>query len=159
MSRAPERTRFLAERLVELWLPAFELKGFREVECRLQKKDSPLGGRELSLERWGEVYVDSVHLWFDKYDSPRFQVSFDRRLGSDTDQRLRGGNLVKRRREYYHEWGKPRWVPLGLWRERHARACVAAVVRASPQILEFLETGERGLNINRAVRFRAPSPR
>ncbi|MBM4383627.1 MAG: hypothetical protein FJ091_09700 [Deltaproteobacteria bacterium] len=129
--------------------------GFAEVECNLRRSDSPLDGRELQFESWGAEYVDTVHLWFDKYDSPRFQIAFNRRLISDQDQIVRGGRLVRRASEYYHEWGKPRWQPLLLWTERRARSQVDVVVRRTPQIVEFLETGARGPNVNREVRVEA----
>lgn len=66
----PEKTRLLNERLAEALTPILIAVGFEKVEFSLQRKDSPVEGRELRFERVSCDWVDVVYAFFDKYDSP-----------------------------------------------------------------------------------------
>lgn len=156
-ARVPEKTRLLNERLAEALTPILIAAGFENVEFSLQRKDSPVEGRELRFERVSRDWVDVVYVFFDKYDSPRFQVAFSRRAAADPDTIIRSGYIVDRPSEYYHEWGKPRWIPMALWPAAMVSTVVAKVVSSIDQVLHFLETGERGDNINRSSNARLRS--
>lgn len=147
--RAPPQTRVLAEEVVSRWVPTIVAKGFESVDCILGKADSPVEGRDLQFERLSDGHIDVIHLFFDKYSSPRFQISFARRAQSSSNQIVRASHLVKRSSDYYHEWGKPRWLPVALWSPRQSAATVDAVLKATEQIFAFLETGEGGPNVGR----------
>ena len=147
--RARPETRVLAEEIVSRWVPAIEAKGFESVDFNLGRTDSPVEGRELQFERWSSGHVDVIHLFFDKYSSPRFQISFARRKRPSPNQIVRASHLVKRPSEYYHEWGKPRWLPDALWSPQQSTATVDRVLKATNQIFAFLETGECGPNVGR----------
>jgi hypothetical protein len=147
--RAAPCTRVLAEEIISRWVPAIEARGFDSVDCILGKPDSPVEGRDIQFERWSDGYIDVIHLFFDKYSSPRFQISFARRELSSPNRIIRASHLVRRSSEYYHEWGKARWLPAALWSQRQSAATVDAVLKATEQIFTFLETGEVGPNIGR----------
>lgn len=145
--RAPPQTRVLAEAIVSRWVPAIVAKEFKSVDCIMGRTDSPVEGSELQFERLSDGHIDIVHLFFDKYSSARFQISFARRTQYSPNQIVRSSHLVKRSTEHYHEWGKPRWLPLALWSPRQSAATVDAVLKATDQIFSFLETGECGPNV------------
>lgn len=147
--RAPPQTRELAEKIVSMWVPAIESRGFDLVDSILGRTDAPVEGRELQFERLSDGHIDVIHLFFDKYSAPRFQISFARRAQPSPNQIIRASHLVKRSSEYYHEWGKPRWLPVALWSPRQSAATVDAVLKATEQIFAFLEFGEYGPNVSR----------
>lgn len=147
--RAPPQTRVMAEDLVSRWAPAVEAQGFCSVDCFLGKEDSPVEGSEIQFERLSGGHIDEIYLFFDKYSSPRFQITFARRAQPSPNPFVRARRLVKQPVEHYHEWGKPRWFPVALWSARQSAATVNAVIKATPQIFAFLETGAVGPNVGR----------
>ncbi|MCM2311852.1 MAG: hypothetical protein NDI84_10650 [Steroidobacteraceae bacterium] len=156
-SRVPEKTRLLSELLIRKLVPIVEAAGFAKVDRELARPERPVEGSELRFERESGGRIDVVYAFFDKYSSPRFQIGFSRRDVADRDVMLRSGHLVKQSSEYYHEWGKPRWLPLALWSESQARASVDEVVENLPQVFRFLESGERGPRISRSVDRNPPA--
>jgi hypothetical protein len=148
-SRVPGSTRLLSELLTSNFVPIVEAAGFERVDCALGLPDRPVEGSELRFERKTGDYLDVVYVFFDKYSAPRFQITFSRRTDPDRQDVVRSGNLVRRSSEYYHEWGKPRWLPEALWSRRRARQCVDTVAASISQAFHFLETGERGPRISR----------
>jgi hypothetical protein len=127
-----------------------EAGNFAKVGVEFSKPERPVEGSELRFERETEEVLDVVYVFFDKYSSPRFQIGFSRREKSNTDSLIRAGHLVKHAAEFYHEWGKPRWLPLVLWSDAQARGCVDEVAIRVPQVFSFLETGDRGPSISRS---------
>jgi hypothetical protein len=150
-SRVSEQTRLLSELLTTKLVPVVEAAGFKKVDCALGLPARPVEGSELRFERETGGHLDVVYVFFDKDSAPRFQIVFSRRAPQDRDEFVRSGKLVKRSSEYYHEWGKPRWLPGALWSGGRARRSVDTVVENIPQAFRFLETGERGSKISRAV--------
>ncbi len=148
--RAPERTRQLSELLANRLIPALEATGFQKVDCVLGKRTSPVEGSELRFERTLNGCIDVIYVFFDKYSSPRFQVSFSRRSVNDPEAIIRSGHLVRAPSERYHEWGKPRWFPVALWSEARAVGVAMEVAGYLDQVLRFLEVGETGSKISAA---------
>jgi hypothetical protein len=147
----PEQTRILGSLVYSRLLPILERQGFVRVDVSLRDKDWPVSGREFKLERWGAIYVDSIEFNFDKYRAPRFQVHASRRVAEPPHPFVRQANLVARPSQYLHFWGKPWWLPIGIWSERASLRTVAGVDWFLVQLTHFLATGERGHNISRAV--------
>lgn len=148
--RAPD-TRRLGELIVASVVPKIIGAGFDDVGRCFGDEASPVQGGEIRFEREIGDSVDVIHIYFDKYASPRFQIGFSRRLRSDVRHFVRSGHLVKRSSQHYYEWGKPRWMPLWLWSERQARRAIQRVSEGIEQIVRFLEDGHRGPQISRQV--------
>lgn len=145
----PAKTRLLSTLVVSELVPLLEAHGFCRVAHSLRQPDQPVSGRELELERWGAESVDTVTFNFDKYGAPRFQVQLSRRSADPPHAWVRSANLVRRPSQYLHFWGKPWWLPEGLWSERASRRVVGRMEHVLPDALAFLDHGERGLHISR----------
>jgi hypothetical protein len=128
-----------------------EQAGFSLVDVSLRDHRQPVSGRMIELERWANWHVDSIVFNFDKYRSPRFQVHASRRSADPPHSFLRDGNLVARPSQYLHFWGKPWWLPGRAWPKPAPARTVACVERHLPELLAFLDTGERGKHISKAV--------
>lgn len=150
-SQVPPKTRLLSELVLTRLTPVIEGAGFDCVDCELGRTDRPVAGSELRFERTAGNHVDVVYAFFDKYASPRFQIAFSRRDRNSPDRIIRAGRLVMRPSEHYHEWGKPRWLPLALWSEARAMRCVDEAVKRMTHVFRFLATDERGPGISRSV--------
>jgi hypothetical protein len=136
---------------METAIPEIERAGFQSVSTHFGHKDSPVQGGEIRFERASGDFVDCIDLFFDKYASPRFQVTFSRRSRADVGRFVRSGKLVKRPTQYYYEWGKPRWLPRLLWSASQSRRVVERVADGIDQVLQFLESGTRGPAISKEV--------
>ena len=150
-SRVTEKTRSLSELLTRKLAPIIEAVEFAKVDREFARADRPVEGSELRYERELGEHVDVLYVFFDKYSSPRFQIGFSRRKMADRDLIVRSGHLVQKSSQYYHEWGKPRWLPLALWSEAQARATVDEVAESLPQVFSFLEFGVRGSRISQST--------
>lgn len=148
---APPQTHELCTLVLHRSIPRLASAGFRPVECTLGNSDWPVSGREVELERLGAGYIDSVTFNFDKYMRPRFQVHASRRSAEPPHRFIHAGNLVSRRSQYYHYWGKPWWLPSGLWSTGRSAASAAQVEACLGQLLRLLENGERGANISKDI--------
>ena len=148
---APVQTRFLSSMVEARLSSLLEAQGFSRVEYSLRQLDRPVSGRELEFERWEASLVDSLTFNFDKYGAPRFQVIFSRREAEQPCAFLQAGNLVASRRQYFHFWGKPWWLPAFLWSQDASLRTIVSVEHRLAQALDFLATGQRGINISPAV--------
>jgi hypothetical protein len=146
----PPITRVLSSLIYELLVPALEGRGFRYVGVSLGEPTDTVQGSEIRLERHDAEHIDSVTFNFEKYKSPRLQVRLSRRSASTHDF-IHSGNLVARRTQYYHFWGKPWWLPSRLWTEAAAKRSVKKIGTCLDQALQFIEDGTRGGNISKKV--------
>jgi hypothetical protein len=142
-SRVPAKTRILSELLRAKLIAVVEEAGFAKVDFELDRPDRRVDGNELRFERDSGPYTDVVYAFFDKYDSPRFQVVFSRRMRASPEKILRSGRLTRRPSQRYYEWGKPRWLPAALWSDALAKRCVDEAVRRMPQVIDALEAEDR----------------
>ncbi len=92
----------------------------------------------------GENLGDWIECTFDKYGTPRFNVTFAVNHFAEQETILRLGSLVKKPGRAYAEWGANR---LSLFRKRAWLKGTHEIERFLPQIIEFLETGKAGKNI------------
>ena len=151
LNLCPPETRFLASAVEERLVPKIESWGFRRVDIALEDPEQPVSGSELRFERVSGDYIDCVEFNFWKYRSPKFQVHLSRRLAVRPNALVRSGNLVRRASQYYHLWGKPWWRPIRLWTEGTSIATIASIESRLAEVPAFLERGERGGSISRAV--------
>jgi hypothetical protein len=151
----------MSERLTAELIPVIEAAGFIKVDVELGEASSPVAGSDLQFERTRGDQIDVIHVFFDKYARPRFQVNVFRKARSEPHELLSQAFLVKRSNEYYHVWGKPWWLPTRFWTEGRSKKTVRKVVGCLGQGIRFLETGERGPNINKpsgaVLRIRQPA--
>jgi hypothetical protein len=146
---APRQTRSLCVSVDNRLVPQFEMHGFCRVDVSLRQADSPVRGSEVRLERARDQIVDSISFSFTKFKSPRLQVHFSRRKLTPPHTFLRSANLVIRRSQYYHFWGKPWWLPTRFWSERATSRTVDKLEARIEQLLRFLESGDIGPSISR----------
>lgn len=132
-------------------VPIVESAGFKRVDIRLCDPEWQVSGSEIALERADGTLIDAITFSFEKYRTPRFQIHAARRGADAPHEFVRSCNLVARPTQYYHFWGKPWWLPTGLWSERRSRRTVGKVSMRIDQLLRYLETAERGPNISRQV--------
>lgn len=151
LNKAPPQTRALGTLLVEKVVPEILRAGFQSVTAHFAEKGSQVQGGEIVFERVSSDFVDCINLFFDKYASPRFQISFSRRSRADVRQFVRSGRLVKKPTQYYFEWGKPRWMPMALWSTSQSRTVVDQVSNGIHQVLRFLDSGIRGPAISKEL--------
>jgi hypothetical protein len=147
----PPKTRALASRLEAVVLPALASQGFERVDVELRRSGDKVPGNVIELERWSSDVVDSLTFRFDKYLGPRFQVHGTRRIAGAANTLLRGANLVERPPQYYRFWGKAWWLPAGLWPAASVDATIDQVLNGIADLVRFLETGDRGRHVSRAV--------
>lgn len=151
LNKASPQTRALGQFLVEKVVPEIQRAGFQSVTDHFGDKGSQVQGGEFRFERVSGDFVDSIDLFFDKYASPRFQISFSRRSRADVRQFVRSGRLVKKPTQNYYEWGKPRWIPMPLWSASQSRRVVDQVSNCVHQVLQFLDSGIRGPAISKEL--------
>lgn len=132
-------------------VPVCVAQGFALGEHFLGDPSSPISPNEIYLEMKVNDYVDYVDLTFAQYGLPRFQVGFARREAGGRNAFVQRGNLVSHSRQYYHFWGKPWWMPLGLWTDDDSKRVVVAVSRRLVQVFRCLDSGERGPNISKPI--------
>lgn len=137
----------LSELLESRIAPIFEAQGFKRVGIALGRADEPVDSNELRFEREGERVIDTVTIWFDKHNRPRFQLGFSRRIRAAPNDFIRSAKLTSRPGKYLHFWGKPIFLPRWLWSDRSASREIERIHRNVEQIAPFLETGKRGRNI------------
>jgi hypothetical protein len=125
--------------------------GFEWVNVHLRQPDDPVSGSELCLERRTSSDIETIIFNFDKYHRAAFQLHLHRRESLPPHQWVRSANLVRSNRQYLHLWGKPWWMPTRFWSERMAERTVDTLLGHLEQVLAFLERGERGPNISRAI--------
>jgi hypothetical protein len=142
----------MSEQLASQLIPVIEAAGFVKVDVELGEASSPVAGSDLQFERTRDDHIEVIHVFFDKYTRPRFQVGVHRNARSQPHELLSSAYLVKRPNEHYHVWGKPWWLPTRFWSERRSKKTVRRVVEFLGQGIRFLETGERGPNISGALR-------
>jgi hypothetical protein len=147
--RASEKTRHLSQLIEAHIVPPLLEAGFAWVDVALQQPDWPVNAHEIRLERVGNSVVDSVDITFGKYGDPKFQIGFSRRESVAPNRFIRSGALVKHPSQRYYFWGKPGWLPSVLWSFERATTGVLDVVPLLRQVIDFLDTGERGSNISR----------
>ena len=142
-------TRFLSTQVETTLAAWFEQQGFIRVDLNLSDPEWPVGGGEIVLERVAGAEVDAVTFNFEKYRSPRFQVHAQRRVQAPPHEFVRSCNLVARRSQYYHFWGKPWGLPPRLWPNAGSLRTIEKVASRLDQLVRFLEHGEIGPNISR----------
>jgi hypothetical protein len=148
----PPQTRFLSSAVDVRLAPQLEAAGFHRVEVILQEVDWPVRGSEIELERVREQIIDTVGFNFAKYRTPRLQIHFSRREIAPPHAFIRSGNLVARKSQYYHYWGKPWWLPTRFWSQRASKRAIDRIEALIEQLLRFLDSGEMGPNISRRTR-------
>ncbi len=146
---APPLTRHMSIAVSSELVPLLESFGFERVNIHLGDPEAPVSGSELTLERVSGGLLDSITFNFEKYRTPRFQLHASRREAAAPYQFIRSCNLVARGSQYYHFWGKPWWLPTRLWSERGSKRAIESVSSRLPQLVHYLDTGERGPNISR----------
>jgi hypothetical protein len=146
---APPQTRFLSTSVESQLVPLLESKGFRCVDFWMEQRDQPVGGAEIELERVKDDLIDSINFNFETYRTPRLQVHGARRRRSPSLDFIRSANLVARRRQYYHFWGKPWWLPTRFWADGRSVRTIATIADRIGQLVHFLETGVLGPNVSR----------
>lgn len=142
-SRVPAKTRLLSELLRTKLTAVVEEAGFSKVDLELDRPDRPVEGNELRFERDSGPYIDVIYAFFDKYDSPRFQIVFSRRMRASPERIVSSGRLTRNATQRYHEWGKPRWLPIALWSGALAKSCVDEAVHRMPLVLDALVAEDR----------------
>lgn len=146
---SPPATRYLCALVDSELVPSLEKIGFTRAEYSFGDKSDPVSGREIQLERSRDASTEYVLFNFEKYRTPRFQIHFGVR-GSEMEH-IRQANLVSKRGQYYHFWGRPWWLPTRLWSAKCSDRAIAKVKAHLLQLVEFIETGSRGANISRVV--------
>lgn len=144
----PPATRQLSA-MVQAELGAvLEAAGWQPAELHAGQCDWPIDGLEL---RWEDARGDAVlgcSGRFDKYRAPRLYVQFERWSGNPPVQHQRAA-LVRSKRQFFYWWGKPWWLPKGLWSQRAAARTAAKLAALVPQGIAFAESGARGPNVGR----------
>ena len=148
---AHARTRFLSTQVETTLAAWFEQQGFLRVDLNLSDPQWPVRGSEIVLERVVGEQVDVVTFNFDKYRTPRFQLHAQRRVQAPPHEFVRSCNLVARRSQYYHFWGKPWWLPTRFWSDSGSLRTIGQVSPRLEQLVRFLEHGEIGPNISRGA--------
>ncbi|WP_133065440.1 hypothetical protein [Niveispirillum lacus] len=147
--RQNKSTRFLAELVEERLLPPLSQEGFVRVNADLTDPSWKVDPYQLTMERVrGEEY-DFIIIIFLNSGAPRFQVFFGTRGTLPPHNWLKSGYLVSRSKEFIHFWGKPWWRPYFTWTENSATKTVSKVESMLTQVLDFLRTGEAGMNISK----------
>jgi hypothetical protein len=148
---APPATRFISAEVETRLVGLLEVKGFRRVGTRLTSPEDTVSGGDIVLERVQGRIVDSITFNFDKRRSPHFQVQGMTRIVVAPHDFMQSASLVARSSQYHHFWGKHWWLPTLFWRNRCSTRQVDAVAARIDQLLQFLETGQRGPNIGKEV--------
>jgi hypothetical protein len=146
--RVSEKTRHLSQLVEAQILPPLVELGFERVEVALRQSDWAVNPNEICIERLRGSVIDSIDIPFGKYGDPKFQVGFSRRELAPPNAFIRSGVLVKRANQRYCFWGKPSLLPSVLWPLEGNRKAVLYVVQCLPQVVQFLDSGERGSNIS-----------
>lgn len=149
--RVPELTRSMSKYVEARFVPLCANEGFAVADLFLGDPEMPVSANEIYFEKRLGDTVDYIDLTFAKYGLPRFQVGFARRRATGKNEFLRRGNLVASADQYYHFWGKPWWLPSGLWADQNSRVAVEEVAGLLRQVFHFLATGERGPNISKPI--------
>jgi hypothetical protein len=147
----PPKTRALSAAIDRELLAMLAERGFIRVDTQRQFEDCPVSGSEIELGREGGKHYDVVRFNFEKYRTPRVQVSGSRHEAHAPYKCIRACNLVARDSQYYHFWGRSWWLPDSLWPDARVQATVNAIRKNLDQLLHFLETGERGPNISKSL--------
>ncbi len=138
--------------LVELRVVEFfQRLGFERVDVALNNSEWPVAMDSIELERATASHTDSIYLSFAKHGVPRFQLGCSRREKIAPYNFIRSACLVRKPNQYYCWWGKPWWFPLWLWQHEHSKQLIDKIMPTLPQILDFLDTGQRGKNISKEV--------
>ena len=145
----PEQTSYLIDQVLQKICPVFQENGF----CFSAKllNNVRIGQNELLMERVVYKYIEYIYIVFDKYKSPKFQILSSKRSNNKEMRFLRSGNLVNSKIQYVHFWGKPYIIPMIFWRNSDSDKIIDKIIKISPQILEFLDSGVRGKNIGKEV--------
>ena len=146
--RAGDKTRHLSGLIETHIVPPLLGAGFEWVDVALGQPEWTVNASEVRLERTRGSAIDSVDITFGKYGDPKFQIGFSRRELVAPNRFIRSGALVKRPSQSYYFWGKPAWLPVGLWSREKSTKAVLDVVPRLAQVTDFLERGERGPNIS-----------
>ena len=143
--------RNLAEQIEAVLAESLKAVGFRVVPYTLNDPKKLVERSDIVLEKECEFGVCNVHLSFDKYDRPAFQINLIKRDNSEEWQILDSSNLVANNKQFVYFWGKPWWVPAFFWSKKSSRNLVEKISRLIFQIEAFFESGERGKNISHKV--------
>ena len=108
-------------------------------------------GREFEIERLVGDVADIVTFNFDKYHRPRFQVHAARRALAPPHEFVRSCNLVAKKSQYVYFWGAPALLPSAWWSNALSDRTVERMSNRIHQVIDFLESGERGQNVSQAL--------
>ena len=155
----PPATRTLVALVDARLAPLLEHGGFCRVECQLHDPEISVKGSEILLERPAVVGRQYIEFVFEKYRSPRFAVRCGEMQSIEPGifETPYSTGLVRRPGQTDYWWGKPWWRPNALWSDSDAETLVTKLVPMMSQILDFLDSGQRGPNI--AEPFVPPPPR
>jgi hypothetical protein len=150
-NRLNVKTKYLCELIENQLVPLIHSYGFKQVEVSLLKDDDLVAANEIRMERIVNDNIDSIYIFFDKYERAKFQIGFNRKSIKLLNEFVPTRHLVKDPSQYYFWWGKPWWYPLSFWGESNSKKTIDEIMPLLPQILEFLESGNRGKNISMEV--------
>ena len=133
--------RALVNLVEEQLVPAYLAVGFGRTSVYMNDPTDRVSGREIHLERQGTGEVQFVTFNFDKYRRPAFQVHIGCRSTTSDRAWIRSANVVKRRGQLPHFWGKPRWLPMQLWTEGMSSRVIDQLAAKTAEVLVFLGGG------------------
>jgi|GEM_PF-4743855 len=134
--------RALANLVEEQLVPAYLAAGFHRAAIYMNDPMEVVSGREVHLERQENGVIQFVTLNFDKYRRPAFQMHIGCRGTNSNRTWIRSANVVKRRGQLLHSWGKPIWLPVQWWTEGMSSRVINRLVAMTPEVLAFLEGGQ-----------------
>jgi len=140
--------RALAKLVEEQLVPAYLAVGFDRTSVYMNDPTDMVSGREIHLERQLNGEVQFVTFNFDKYRRPAFQVHVGCRSTTSDRTWIRSANVVKRRGELLHFWGKPRWLPVQWWTEGMSSRVIGQLVAQKADVLAFLEDGHPSVSLS-----------
>lgn len=133
--------RALANLVEEQLVPAYLCAGFHRTAIYMNDPEDVVSGREIHLERRGDGEIQFVTFNFDKHRRPAFQVHIGCRKTTSNRAWTRSANVVKRRGQFLHFWGKPSWLPVQWWTEGMSARVINRLAATTPEVLAFLESG------------------
>lgn len=146
-----ETTRQMIDSVLQDIAPLIENFGFVRAEYMFTNEKAAIPMGEVVFERKVDSFMDYIHVAFDKSGKPKLQVYFYRRDLNKAGEILRSASLVKTKGQYLYFWGKPWWMPLWLYNRSKVNDCISTLARLFPQVLSFLESGDRGSNVGLEV--------
>lgn len=142
---------YLLDQTENKLVPIVEAAGYERINHYFGVPDHKVSASRMHFQRAANTGFDAITFAFDKYHRPKFQVELTRaQLGLDFEWDQKA-NLLKRNCHWFHFFGKPFWFPARFWTDRMADRAVDQVRVRLPSALQFLDTGERGQAVSKAI--------